>query len=44
MNAKDKMLEVIKKKQQSGGGRDIQSDTPKNDQKFMRKAPIIFNK
>ncbi|MER2063561.1 MAG: hypothetical protein ABS873_02850 [Alkalibacterium sp.] len=42
MDAKEKMREVIKKKQQNGGGRDIQSDTPKNDRKFMRKAPIIF--
>jgi len=41
MNAKEKMLEIIKKKQ-VGGGKDIQRDTPKNDQKYMRKAPIIF--
>ena len=43
MSPKEKMLEIIKKKQK-GGGRDIQTDTPKNDRKFMRKAPIIFNK
>jgi len=38
MNEKEKMLELIKKKQ--GGGR----STPKNDRKNMRKGPKIFNK
>lgn len=42
MNPKEKMLELIKNKQ--GGGKDIQTTTAKNDQKFMRKAPKIFNK
>ena len=42
MSPKEKMLELIKKKQ--GGGKDIQRGTAKNDQKFMRKAPVIFNK
>ncbi len=42
MSPKEKMQELIKKKQ--GGGKDIQRGTAKNDQKFMRKAPVIFNK
>ena len=42
MNEKEKMLELIKKKQ--GGGRSKKMETPKNDRKNMRKAPKIFNK
>ncbi|GEK36671.1 MULTISPECIES: hypothetical protein [Enterococcus] len=42
MNSKEKMLELIKKKQ--GGGRSEQKDTPKNDRRNMRKGPKIFNK
>ncbi|PRY78656.1 hypothetical protein [Alkalibacterium olivapovliticus] len=42
MSPKEKMKELIKNKQ--GGGKSIQTSTPKNDQKFMRKAPVIFNK
>ncbi|OJF94656.1 hypothetical protein ACO1PF_06970 [Alkalibacterium sp. f15] len=44
MNSKEKMLELIKEKK-AGGGKSIQKkDTPKNDRKYMRKAPILFNK
>ncbi|MFO8069182.1 MAG: hypothetical protein R6U02_04230 [Alkalibacterium sp.] len=43
MNSKEKMLELIKKKK-IGGGKDIQTNLAKNDQKFMRKAPVLFNK
>ncbi|MEK4948164.1 hypothetical protein [Carnobacterium sp. FSL W8-0810] len=43
MNSKEKMLELIKKKQ-AGGGKPKQIDTPKNDLKYMRKGPKIFNK
>ncbi|MDH6364013.1 hypothetical protein M2139_000998 [Enterococcus sp. PF1-24] len=43
MNSKEKMLELIKKKQ-TGGGRSKQMSAPKNDQKNMRKGPKIFNK
>ncbi|MGL4697809.1 MULTISPECIES: hypothetical protein [Enterococcus] len=44
MNKKDKekMLELIKKKQ--GGGRSEKMETPKNDRTNMRKGPKIFNK
>jgi len=42
VSPKEKMQKLIQKKQ--GGGKDIQRSTAKNDQKFMRKAPIIFNK
>lgn len=42
VNQKEKMLELIKKKQ--GGGRSKQMDTPKNDRKNMRKGPKIYNK
>ncbi|MHC5228055.1 hypothetical protein ACYSNW_07245 [Enterococcus sp. LJL99] len=42
MNSKEKMLEIIKKKQ--GGGRSKKMETPKNDRKNMRKGPKIFNK
>ena len=42
MNQKEKMLELIKKKQ--GGCRSKQMDTPKNDRKNMRKGPKIYNK
>lgn len=43
MNSKEKMLELIKKKQ-AGGGKSKQTSTPKNDFKNMRKGPKIFNK
>ncbi|MGX7198062.1 hypothetical protein [Enterococcus olivae] len=43
MNSKEKMLELIKKKQ-TGGGRSKQMETPKNDRKNMRKGPKIYNK
>ena len=42
MNAQEKMLEIIKKKQ--SGGKAKQMDTPKNDRKNMRKGPKIYNK
>ncbi|BBM18016.1 MULTISPECIES: hypothetical protein [Enterococcus] len=42
MNQKEKMLELIKKKQ--GGGRSEKMETPKNDRKNMRKGPKIYNK
>ncbi|MFC4709610.1 hypothetical protein ACWOEJ_00030 [Enterococcus eurekensis] len=42
MDTKEKMKELIKKKQ--GGGRSKQVDVPKNDRKNMRKGPKIFNK
>ncbi|EOL46690.1 hypothetical protein [Enterococcus phoeniculicola] len=42
MNSKEKMLEIIKKKQ--GGGRVKQMETPKNDRKNMRKGPKIYIK
>ncbi|WP_462226771.1 hypothetical protein [Alkalibacterium sp.] len=42
MTPKEKMQKLIQNKQ--GGGKDIQRGTAKNDQKFMRKAPVIFNK
>lgn len=45
MNEKEKMLELIKKKQGGGrGGRSKKMETPKNDRKNMRKGPKIFNK
>ncbi|GAX47571.1 hypothetical protein [Pseudolactococcus reticulitermitis] len=40
---KEKMLEIIKKKQ-AGGGRSSQETPTKNDRKHMRKGPKIFNK
>jgi len=43
VNSKEKMLEIIKKKQ-AGGGKSKQINTPKNDLKNMRKGPKIFNK
>lgn len=43
MNSKEKMLELIKKKQ-VGGGKSKQMPEPKNDRKHMRKGPKIFNK
>jgi len=43
VNSKEKMLELIKKKQ-AGGGRSNQTSAPKNDFKNMRKGPKIFNK
>ncbi len=42
MNAKEKMLEIIKNKQ--SGGRSKNKTEPKNDAKYMRKGPKIFNK
>ncbi|MFK4568252.1 hypothetical protein [Enterococcus sp. UD-01] len=42
MNTKEKMLELIKKKQ--SGGRVSQMAAPKNDRKNMRKGPKIYNK
>ena len=39
MNTKEKMLEIIKNKQ--SGGKSKQVTTPKNDGKFMRKAPVL---
>ncbi|MGY3778374.1 hypothetical protein [Isobaculum melis] len=41
--AKEKMLELIKKKQ-TGGGRSKKMAAPKNDMKNMRKGPHIYNK
>lgn len=41
MNEKEKMLELIKKKQ--GGGRSKNGNS-QNDRKNMRKGPKIFNK
>ncbi|GEP19291.1 hypothetical protein [Pediococcus argentinicus] len=38
---KEKMLEMIKKKQ-SGGYRKDRFENPKNDRKNMRKGPKIF--
>lgn len=42
MNAKEKMLEIIKNKK--SGGRSNQVTAPKNDRKNMRKGPKIYNK
>ncbi|XCQ52851.1 hypothetical protein ABLU38_06175 [Enterococcus faecalis ATCC 29212] len=43
MNEKEKMLELIKKKQ--GGGRSKKMETPKNDRKNMRKGvKFLINK
>ncbi|EPH96834.1 hypothetical protein D920_01999 [Enterococcus faecalis 13-SD-W-01] len=42
MDSKEKMLELIKKKQSGGKAKDFA--TPKNDRKNMRKGPKIFNK
>ncbi|MHC5247810.1 hypothetical protein [Enterococcus sp. HY326] len=41
-NTKEKMLEIIKKKQ--GGGKSANTNTPRNDRKNMRKGPKIYNK
>lgn len=41
MDQKEKMKELIKKKQ--GGGRSKQMETPKNDRKNMRKGPSFFS-
>lgn len=43
MNQKEKMRDLIKKKQ-TGGGKSKQMATPKNDRKNMRKGPKIYNK
>lgn len=43
MNHKEKMLELIKKKQ-VGGGKSKQMASPKNDRSNMRKGPKIYNK
>lgn len=43
MNSKEKMLELIKKKQASGEN-SKQTGSPKNDLKNMRKGPKIYNK
>ncbi|MGO3298094.1 hypothetical protein [Pseudolactococcus laudensis] len=40
---KEKMLEIIQKKQ-AGGGRSNQETPTKNDRKHMRKGPKIYNK
>ncbi|MFZ2543856.1 MAG: hypothetical protein WAX42_07045 [Lactococcus raffinolactis] len=40
---KEKMLEIIKKKQ-AGGGRSNQETPTKNDRKHMRKVTKIYNK
>lgn len=42
MDAKEKMAELIKKKQ--SGGKVKQMAKPKNDRKNMRKGPKIYNK
>jgi hypothetical protein len=42
MDSKEKMLELIKKKQ--GGGRSQKMAEPKNDRRNMRKGPKIYNK
>lgn len=42
MNTKEKMMELIKKKQ--GGVRVKEMQAPKNDRKNMRKGPKIYNK
>lgn len=42
MESKEKMLELIKKKQ--GGGRSQKMAEPKNDRRNMRKGPKIYNK
>lgn len=42
MDQKEKMMEIIKKKQ--GGGRVKEMAAPKNDRKNMRKGPKIYNK
>lgn len=43
MNTKEKMAELIKKKQ-ANGGKSSQKTAAKNDRKNMRKGPKIFNK
>lgn len=42
MNKKEKMLALIKNKQSGGKSKNI--NVPKNDAKFMRKGPEIYNK
>ncbi|MGX7031471.1 hypothetical protein [Vagococcus zengguangii] len=42
MSSKDKMLELIKKKQ--GGGRSKEMQEPKNTRKNMRRGPKIYIK
>ncbi|WP_255612830.1 hypothetical protein [Marinilactibacillus sp. Marseille-P9653] len=42
MSPKEKMLEIIKNKK--SGGKAEYNRTPKNDQKYMRKAPVIHKK
>ncbi|EPN3660172.1 hypothetical protein ACTX11_000305 [Enterococcus hirae] len=42
MDTKEKMLELIKKKQ--GCGRSKKMAEPKNDRRNMRKGPKIYNK
>lgn len=42
VDTKEKMLELIKKKQ--GGGRSKKMQEPKNDRSNMRKGPKIYNK
>ncbi len=44
MNQKEKMQELIQKKQANGGGRSKKMSEPKNDRKNMRKGPKIYNK
>lgn len=44
VNPKEKMLELIKKKQTGDGRSKQQTNSPKNDIKNMRKGPKIFNK
>lgn len=41
--AKEKLLELIKKKK-TGGGRSKKMAAPKNDVKNMRSGPHVFNK
>ncbi|MGX6962685.1 hypothetical protein [Vagococcus xieshaowenii] len=43
MSSKDKMLELIKKKQ-NGGGKTKDMQEPKNDRKNMRRGPKIYIK
>ena len=44
MSSKDKMLELIKKKQLSGGGKSKEMKEPKNNRRNMRKGPKIYIK
>lgn len=43
MDVKEKMRELIKKKQ-TGGGKSNKMAAPKNDRRNMRKGPKIYNK